>query len=347
MRLFRRKCAFLVDIIALTALFSLSVLVVHTFWTRHPRGNRETVGREDKPSFLTPLSLATSAIGVLEDGSRHGWKVDGGAAAAGKALDAPPKSHAKRSLETPSAPLKGAATCTMGRCFDTSKCRGDFRIYVYPDSDEFPVSGLFRKFLRILRSSQYYTSDPDKACVLIPSWDTLDRDTLSDDYIPKLPPPQTLPHWNKGRNHLFFNLYSGSWPTYEENLDFPTGQAMVAKASFNTEYFRHGFDISLPLIHSSHAERGTFPSVMTTKGNILPLKRKYHLIFKGKRYLYGLGVEPRRSLFHLHNNRDVVMVTTCRHNKNWEKFQDSRCPNDNALYNRSVIRTTSHVQTLP
>lgn len=335
MRLFRRKCAFLLDIFALTALFSLSVFAVHTFWTRHPpRGSREPVGRDVQLSFLTSLTPAAAAIGVEEDGGKHGWKVDGPDSAE-KAKEASPNSHAKRGLEPPSVQPEGAAVCTMGRCFDTSKCSSDFRIYVYPDSDELPVSGLYRKFLRILRNSQYYTSDPDKACVLIPSWDTLDRDQLSDEYTQNLPSPLTLPHWNHGRNHLFFNLYSGSWPTYEESLDFPTGQAMVAKASFNMKYFRSGFDISLPLLHNSHPERGTFPSVMTTKGNTLPVRRKYHLAFKGKRYLYGLGIEPRRSLFHLHNNRDVVMVTTCRHNKNWEKFQDSRCNHDNALYNRS------------
>lgn len=332
MRLFRRKCAFFLDICALTALFCLSVVVVHTFWSRHPRGSREQFGRDIQLSFLTPLAPATAAIGVLEGGRKYSWKVEG-AEPEEKAQDASPNSRAKRGIEP--RPEGAAAVCTMGRCFDTSKCSSDFRIYVYPDSDELPVSGLYRKFLRILRNSQYYTSDPDKACVLIPSWDTLDRDQLSDEYTPNLPSPLTLPHWNQGRNHLFFNLYSGSWPTYEENLDFPTGQAMVAKASFNLKYFRSDFDVSLPLLHNSHPERGTFPSVMTTKGNVLPVRRKYHLAFKGKRYLYGLGIEPRRSLFHLHNNRDVVMVTTCRHNKNWEKFQDSRCNHDNTLYNRS------------
>lgn len=319
MRLFRRKCAFLLDIIALTVLFSLSVAVVHTFWTRHPRGSREPVGQDTQLSFLAPLPPAAAAVGLVDDAS--------------------PKSRAERGLEPPSVQPADAAACTMGRCFDTSKCRGDFRVYVYPDSDGLAVSALYRKFLRILRNSQYYTLDPDKACVLIPSWDTLDRDQLSDGFTQNIPSPHTLPHWNNGRNHLFFNLYSGSWPTYEENLDFPTGQAMVAKASFDMNYFRSGFDISLPLLHNSHPERGTFPSVMTTKGNVLPVRRNYHLAFKGKRYLYGLGIEPRRSLFHLHNNRDVVMVTTCRHNKNWEKFQDSRCNKDNALYNRSDSRT--------
>ena len=325
MRLFRRKCAYLLDIFALTALFFFSVLVVHRFWSLHPRGGEAAAGQREL-SFLASLPLTATAVvapevqGDTRGRDEDGWKIE-----------------AMTFTAEQDAPDLDASNCTMGRCFDMSKCSGDFRVYVYPDAEGIKVSGLYRKFLRIIRSSQYYTSDPDKACLFVPSWDTLDRDKLSDEYVQNLPLPWSLPHWNGGRNHLFFNLYSGSWPTYSESLDFSTGLAMVAKASFNTRSFRKQFDISLPLLHGSHPERGTYPSVVTTEGNILPPKRKYHLAFKGKRYLYGLGVEPRRSLYHIHNNRDVVMVTTCRHNKNWERYQDSRCGNDNAMYDRWVL----------
>ncbi|CAI8005614.1 Exostosin-1b [Geodia barretti] len=258
-----------------------------------------------------------------------------GTRGAGWKLREPASTRAAEAAETNDFPGDfAAANCTMGRCFNAGRCGGDFRVYVYPDNDGVKVSGLYRKILRILRNSPYYTSDPDEACVLVPSWDTLDRDKLSDEYVMKLPSTWLLSHWNGGRNHLFFNLYSGSWPTYFESLDFDPGLAIVAKASFNTASFRQNFDISLPLLHNSHSERGVFPSVMTTRGNLLPIKRRYHLAFKGKRYLYGLGVEPRRSLYHIRNSRDVVMVMTCRHNKNWEKYKDSRCDVDNAEYNR-------------
>ena len=337
MRLFRRKCAFLLDVVALTTLFCVSVLVVHKFWSRYPRGAGPdaAVGEDSFLGATLPLAAtATSPRETRADGEARredGWKLGTVAPAADLQPDA-----LVQLQDTESPRPERYSGCTMARCFDTNRCHGDFRVYVYPDTEGMKVSGLFRKFLRILRNSQFYTSDPDKACVLVPSWDTLDRDKLSDEYVAKLPSLWTLPHWNGGRNHLFFNLYSGSWPTYSENLDFDTGQSMVAKASFNMESFRDRFDISLPLLHTSHPERGTFPSILSTEGNVLPPKRKYHLAFKGKRYLYGLGVEPRRSLYHIHNSRDIVMVTTCRHNKNWERYQDSRCGNDNALYNRWV-----------
>ena len=337
MRLFRRKCAFLLDIVALTVLFFLAVLFVCVFWSRHPRGVTSAEGGVSFLAVALPFStLAPAGLEVREE--EEEGRADGGRES-GRKMGRMAFAETLTEEDIDAAP----GNCTMGRCFDITRCLNDFRVYVYPDTEGAKVSGLYKKILRVLRTSQYYTPDPDKACVLIPSWDTLDRDKLSDEYNLKLPSLWRLRHWNGGRNHLIFNLYSGSWPSYSESLDFNTGLAMVAKASFNVESFRKNFDISLPLLHASHPERGVFPSVMTTEGNILPPKRKYHLAFKGKRYLYGLGVEPRRSLYHIHNNRDVVMVTTCRHNKNWERFQDDRCSHDNDLYGRYIIAARMYI----
>lgn len=51
-------------------------------------------------------------------------------------------------------------------------------------------------------------------------------------------------------------------------------------------------------------------------------------------YVHGIGSETRNSLFHLHNGRDMVMVTTCRHGKSWRELQDNRCDEDNREYDR-------------
>ena len=97
------------------------------------------------------------------------------------------------------------------------------------------------------------------------------------------------------------------------------------------------------------------------RANNFPVENKYFVAFKGKRYLHGIGSDTRNSLHHLHNNRDVVMVsqsrslvsriktitskkkvylllpfqvTTCKHGKNWRELADERCEEDNAEYDR-------------
>ena len=45
------------------------------------------------------------------------------------------------------------------------------------------------------------------------------------------------------------------------------------------------------------------------RANTFPVENKYFVAFKGKRYLHGIGSDTRNSLHHLHNNRDVVMVS--------------------------------------
>ena len=59
-----------------------------------------------------------------------------------------------------------------------------------------------------------------------------------------------LEHWNNGENHLIFNLFSGTWPDYLENLSFDYGKALIAKASFSDEAIRQKCDISIYTIIS-------------------------------------------------------------------------------------------------
>ena len=254
--------------------------------------------------------------------------------ALGEALDAPRSVAIAATLDKST----NNEHCTMGACFDISKCRqsAGFKVYVYPDIDGAgKPSSLYGKILSVIRSSHYYTPDPTEACLFVTSIDTLDRDRHSDDYVKDISSKlDSLTHWNGGLNHIIFNQYSGTWPDYEEELDFNTGKAILAKASFNISHFRCGFDVSLPLLHKEHPERGGEVGVMKRNGSLFPLKRKFLLAFKGKRYLYGPGKESRSSIYHLHNGKDVVMVTTCKHNRDWYKRQDKRCSIDNELFDK-------------
>ncbi|KAJ1158574.1 hypothetical protein NDU88_011262 [Pleurodeles waltl] len=223
--------------------------------------------------------------------------------------------------------------CHMQNCFDFSLCqRWGFWVYVYPQSVETPPpSSTYRKVLGALQASRFYTTDPGRACLFVPPVDTLDRDRLSGEYVAGARARlQALPLWNGGRNHLVFNLYSGSWPDYGEELGLDLGQAMLARASLGTGAHRPGFDVSLPLFPREHPERGGPQGA----AGLLPTVRRYLLVFKGKRYLTGIGSETRNALHHLHNGQDMLLLTTCRHGRDWERHQDQRCPRDNAEYSR-------------
>ncbi|XP_071440722.1 exostosin-1 [Hetaerina americana] len=246
-------------------------------------------------------------------------------------------------LGLPTSPCGGrrARACRMETCFDFSRCSGeDFKVYVYPP-DEAP-SATYRKILDSIVESRYFTADPSKACLFVLALDTLDRDALSPDFARDVPGRLArLPLWNNGRNHLVFNLYSGTWPHYAEpsegpgggGLGFDPGEAILARASASMGSLRPGFDVSLPLFHRSHPWRGG-DSPGQALSPLFPVSKKFLLAFKGKRYVHGIGSDARNALHHLHNGRDVVLVTTCRHGKSWREMKDERCDEDNAEYDR-------------
>lgn len=187
--------------------------------------------------------------------------------------------------------------CRMETCFDYSKCNDvhqQFLVYVYPQDtlpalgNTPPISLNYQKILSAITESRYYTSDPERACLFVLAIDTLDRDSLSEDYVRNVPSRlQRLPHWNNGRNHVIFNLYSGTWPDYAENsLGFDTGEAILAKASMSVRQIRPGFDISIPLFHKQHPLRAGNTGFVTS--NNFPTNKKYLLAFKGKRQVFFL-----------------------------------------------------------
>ncbi|CAB4067588.1 EXT1 [Lepeophtheirus salmonis] len=225
--------------------------------------------------------------------------------------------------------------CRMETCFNFTRCSVDFKVYVYPDTHSSSnPSQAYLKILHVLRSSSYFTSDPEKACLFVLSIDTLDRDPLSlTDFVRNMPARfANLPYWNGGLNHVIFNLYSGTYPDYAEDLNFDAGKAILAKASIANLNYRPGFDVSLPLFHKFHPEKGGEEG--TLKSHNFPINKKHFLAFKGKRYVYGIGSETRNSLHHLHNGNELVLVTTCRHGKNWKELKDERCDEDNREFDR-------------
>ncbi|XP_057309683.1 exostosin-1a-like [Hydractinia symbiolongicarpus] len=231
---------------------------------------------------------------------------------------------------------------TLKECFNFDKCLSGFYVYVYPLLENEFISPMYIKILQSIKSSQYYTNDPTKACIFILSLDTLDRDILSQNFVKHINKKiSKLEYWNGGKNHLIFNLFSGTWPNYTDELSFDIGHAMIAKSSFSQETTRQHFDISFLLLPQNHPQRIINFINKTNQHNsleknvdIFPVKRKYLLAFKGKRYLYGIGSRSRNMLHVINNNKDIVLLTTCRHGKGWEKYKDDRCDEDNTNYDR-------------
>ena len=230
-----------------------------------------------------------------------------------------------------------SSKCRMETCFDYTRCQNGFKVYLYPIEEK--VSHSYNKIITSIQDSRYYTTDPKEACLFILALDTLDRDVLSADMIQEVEIKiKKLQTWNNGKNHLIFNLYSGTWPDYVLNVDFDIGQAMLAKASMSTNTFRPGFDISFPLFAKDHAQKGGERGHLYVSSNNVPPLRYYLLGFKGKRYLTGIGSETRNSLYHIHNKKDIILLTTCKHGKNWQKtakkLNDTKCDKDNEEYDK-------------
>ncbi|XP_052379531.1 exostosin-1-like isoform X9 [Oncorhynchus keta] len=231
--------------------------------------------------------------------------------------------------------------CRMDTCFDFSRCQRGFKVYVYPLLKGETVSESYQKILTAVEDSRFHTTDVNEACLYVLGIDTLDRDQLSSQYIHNVKAKvQSLPTWNDGRNHLIFNLYSGTWPYYTEELGFDIGQAILAKASIDMDHFRPHFDVSIPLFSKDHSQKGGDKGYLTLKN--VPPSRKYLLVFKGKRYLTGIGSETRNALYHIHNGEDIILLTTCKHGKDWEKHKDTRCDRDNEEYSKFDYQELLH-----
>ncbi|KAI6650288.1 Exostosin-1-like [Oopsacas minuta] len=226
--------------------------------------------------------------------------------------------------------------CNMNTCFNMSRCLNGFSVYVYKPVFSAKISPLYAKILKVVSESQYLTTDPTTACVFLPPYDTLDRDPLSTDYSHGFRYTLTsLPFWNNGMNHLVFNFFSGTFPTYSHslsslNLEF--GRAILIKASVSDNFNRRGFDISSPLLPKDFKLTDRHPGALRVLNNLYPVQRKYLLSFKGKRYVWGVGSVARNALSNIHNNRDIVLLTTCIHGANWYKYEDRLCENDNNVY---------------
>ncbi|KAH7939737.1 hypothetical protein HPB52_016743 [Rhipicephalus sanguineus] len=160
-------------------------------------------------------------------------------------------------------------SCSYYTCFDVYRCghrHDQVTVYVYPIFNYVDEHGKelshqasreFMELLEAVQQSRFYTPDPSKACLLIPSLDTLNQEGLNLNAISQI--LNSLPYWDNGTNHLLFNMLPGVLPSYETSLEVNTGQAMVAGGGFDSWTFRRSHDISIPVFNPARYELG--PSV--------------------------------------------------------------------------------------
>uniref|UniRef100_A0A3B3ZMZ6 Uncharacterized protein n=1 Tax=Periophthalmus magnuspinnatus TaxID=409849 RepID=A0A3B3ZMZ6_9GOBI len=156
-------------------------------------------------------------------------------------------------------PERGDLSCRMHTCFDVYRCgynpKNRIKVYIYPlqrfvDEVGVPISstGLSREYndlLSAISDSDFYTDDVSRACLFIPSIDVLNQNSLRVRETAQA--LAVLPRWDKGMNHLLFNMLPGGPPDYNTALDVPRDRALLAGGGFSTWTYRQGYDVSIPV----------------------------------------------------------------------------------------------------
>uniref|UniRef100_A0A8C1T1G2 Exostosin-2 n=2 Tax=Cyprinus carpio TaxID=7962 RepID=A0A8C1T1G2_CYPCA len=156
-------------------------------------------------------------------------------------------------------PERGDLSCRMHTCFDVYRCgynpKNKIKVYIYPlqrfvDEVGVPISstGLSREYndlLSAISDSDFYTDDVSRACLFIPSIDVLNQNSLRIRETAQA--LAMLPRWDKGMNHLLFNMLPGGPPDYNTALDVPRDRALLAGGGFSTWTYRQGYDVSIPV----------------------------------------------------------------------------------------------------
>ncbi|KTF76070.1 hypothetical protein cypCar_00030437 [Cyprinus carpio] len=163
-------------------------------------------------------------------------------------------------------PERGDLSCRMHTCFDVYRCgynpKNKIKVYIYPlqrfvDEVGVPISstGLSREYndlLSAISDSDFYTDDVTRACLFIPSTDVLNQNSLRIRETAQA--LAMLPRWDKGMNHLLFNMLPGGPPDYNTALDVPRDRALLAGGGFSTWTYRQGYDVSIPVYSPLSAE---------------------------------------------------------------------------------------------
>uniref|UniRef100_A0AAA9SX23 Exostosin-2 n=1 Tax=Bos taurus TaxID=9913 RepID=A0AAA9SX23_BOVIN len=162
-------------------------------------------------------------------------------------------------------PERGDLSCRMHTCFDVYRCgfnpKNKIKVYIYPlkkyvGEAGVPVSSTisreYNELLTAISDSDYYTDDVTRACLFVPSIDLLNQNSLRVKETAQA--LAQLSRWDRGTNHLLFNMLPGGPPDYNTALDVPRDRALLAGGGFSTWTYRQGYDVSIPVYSPLSAE---------------------------------------------------------------------------------------------
>lgn len=200
--------------------------------------------------------------------------------------------------------------CSMSNCFSLKRCKGGFKIYIYPDDPQMKIPVGKNKLLwesyntlkKVIKDHFTVVTDPQEACILVPPYETsCEANICSFDHDKLEEALPSLPHWgNNGQNHLILN-YGNEYPWPE----FHTGKAMVLSSSMTRASYRSGFDVMLPIVNF-------LPWLENNRANT---SRDLLLYFQGAIYNVPECMARGRHLNLLapaaEANKDVVLLGLC------------------------------------
>ncbi|KXJ27657.1 exostosin-like 3 [Exaiptasia diaphana] len=197
--------------------------------------------------------------------------------------------------------FKHQRECTLGNCFDYSRCpySGGFSVYIYnPQEYLSKPSEIIISAFGILKESPYFTSEASKACVYIVIFE-LERLEL---------PFASLPYWNNGQNHFILKLKTDS--NYS-SLDSNLGMAFIGQPSFIHSKYRPGFDLILPPLVANYSGGSLWKHAPPQ----LPAYRQFFLSFEGHTTNQRESTGTRDLLSLSQESKDFHISTNCGHNK--------------------------------
>ncbi|KAF4523090.1 hypothetical protein B566_EDAN003102 [Ephemera danica] len=202
----------------------------------------------------------------------------------------PPEERITSILGAP--PISHRSDCTHHTCFNVYRCGHgpSLRVYIYPpkrflDAEGIPISGFpSREYYHVLEAilnSRHYEPDPSKACLFVPSLDTLNQNRFRP--LETSQALQHLPCWGEdGENHLIFNMVAGAAPDYSSVVELSLGRALVAGAGFDSWTYQPGFDVSLPVYSPLASLLADYESESTRPWLVVSAQTNLHIEYQSQ-----------------------------------------------------------------